>query len=97
MDKIKATINFYYKKLISVIDNALDNVVNTIASILGKIPKAIDDSYNILVANLNVPNAIALAVIYTVFEKSELLIRNPLALVILLGGAAMFVDKFKVK
>ena len=89
MSKLQETITFYYKKLVAVVDKALDsliavidsglnNIVKTVEAILSKVPATIETVFNTAVANLNIETAAVAGILYLIIKNSALIITNPL-------------------
>lgn len=97
MKKLIDTIKFYYAKIVRVIDSAIENVVKTIEVTLAKAPKAIEDAYNLIIANLNTKNAILLVLVYQFAVNAKAILANWILTVIWLASIAVVEGSLKIK
>lgn len=95
--KINSTVVFYYKKLVTVVDSLIDNSIKTIDAILSKVPKLVDDIYNIVITNLTAKNAVLVGLVYALIKNLPQAIVNPWLLVSLLVAIAVVEGSLRIR
>lgn len=95
--KVWGVIGFYTRKVIAVVDAVIDNSVKTIETVLSKVPKAIDDGYNLIVGNLTVKNLILAVLLYILYTNAKLVLGNIYLLAVILAVIAIVEGSIRIR
>ena len=104
METLKKTIDFYFQKLLSivnktldsliaVIDSALNNIVKTVDVLLSKIPALIEAAFNTAVANANTESLVVILLCAILYINSAVIIANPIWSLPILGALVLIIKK----
>jgi hypothetical protein len=96
-EKVWGVAGFYARKGIAVIDSIIDNAVKTCEAILNKVPKVVDDGYNLIIQNLTVKNLVIAVLLYILYDNAKMILGNIYLLGVILGAIAIVEGSIRVR
>lgn len=96
-EKVVGVSGFYLRKGIAVIDAIIDNTVKFCEAVLNKVPKVVDDGYNLIVQNLTVKNLIIGVLLVIFYDNAKMILGNIYLLAVILGAIAIVEGSIRVR
>ena len=95
--KVSGVTGFYLRKVIAVVDAVIDNAVKACEAILSKVPKLIDDGYNLIIQNITIKNLIIGVLLFVLYDNAKIVLGNLYLLAVMLLAIAIVEGSLRVR